>query len=595
MGRWRAAWLKLPLESVCIATTPNGCEARKALPKMGDGSTQLQEWVPWSVLTGTPRATLVELRALLRKYSRTSLLTACARLGIGFGFGPEAETAADFERTGFWAGLLLPPALIPKVFSFAKQGRPIFMQAQIRSLAAEVMRLPISASDGLETVPDQQIGELLLRAGEALYKPLVKVEGQMEQLANYVALFLPYYELNGPGDPIMSFLRFYIFLTINIPRLPQELRNFDVFALFEGEFGFSLTLYCEFIFAFINHAILERKNLTSTGRLDGALRKTWFQKTTLLVDQIEKMFATVSFGLNDLPDTKPSVGFADFEFLRDRPYFATDEALYCLDYEYAVAKLESGALWRVLRRLPEKKKEAYLGFWGNVFEDYVAWLFESYSNGQINVFYVSPLYDNDDKPICDAIVVCGTTAVLIEAKLGTCPAKVRYAGDYQTMQAYLEQKLVAGTDRPVGVAQLLAAVGRLTVGPTESIPAHLRGIKKFIPLIITKDEIGSSWVINNYVNKRFQEQLKPEWTAKHAVTSLVTMNVSSLERLMHALSSNALSDVLEQRIAENPELNLAFESACKHIPAGATMGLSRHVEIMKSLADEIVKDFGMTD
>ncbi len=562
---------------------------------MGEISTQLQEWVPWSVLTGTPRATLPELRALLRKHSRTSLLTACARLGIGFQFGPEAETAADLERTGFWARLLLPPALVTKVFFFAKNGRPIFMQAQIKSLAAEVMRLSILPSDGLETVPDQQLGELLLRSGEALYKPLVKVEGQMEQLANYIALFLPYYELNGPGDPIMSFLRFYIFLTVNISRLPQELKNFDVFALFENEFGFSLKLYCEFIFAFINHAILERKNIASTGRLDGALRKTRFQKTTVPVEQIEKMFATVSFGLSDLPDTKPSVGFADFEFLRDRPYFATGEALYCLDYEYAVAKLESGALWRVLRKLPEQKKGAYLGFWGNVFEDYIAWLFESYSNVQINPFYGSPLYENENKPICDAIIVCGTTAVLIEAKLGTCPANVRYAGDYQAMQSYLEQKLVTGTDRPVGVAQLLTAVKALTVGPTEIIPASLRGIKKFIPLIIAKDEIGSSWVINNYVNRRFQEQLKPEWTAQHSITSLVTMSISSLERLMHALSSNALSDVLEQRIAENPELNAPFESACKHIPAGATVGMSRHVDIMKSLADEIVKDFGMTE
>ena len=68
---------------------------------MGETSTQLQEWVPWSVLTSTPRATLAELRALLRKYSRTSLLTACARLGIGFQFGPEAETAAGLEQTGF--------------------------------------------------------------------------------------------------------------------------------------------------------------------------------------------------------------------------------------------------------------------------------------------------------------------------------------------------------------------------------------------------------------------------------------------------------------------------------------------------------------
>ena len=35
-------------------------------------------------------------------------------------------------------------------------------------------------------------------------------------------------------------------------------------------------------------------------------------------DQIEKMFASVGFVLKELPDAKPSVGFADFEYLRDR-------------------------------------------------------------------------------------------------------------------------------------------------------------------------------------------------------------------------------------------------------------------------------------
>lgn len=562
---------------------------------MGEIAEQLQEWVPWSELTGTPRGTLAELRALLRKYSRTSLLTACARLGIGFQFGPEAETAADVRTTEFWSRLLLPAELIPKVSYFARQGRPIFMQAQIKFLAAEVMRLGMQPSDGITPVPDQALGELLIRSGEALYKPLVKVEGEMKKLANYVALFLPYYELNGPGDSIMNFLRFYIFLTVNIPRLPSTLKNFDVDSLFEKEFGFPLKLYCGFIFAFINHAITERKNMASDGRLDGALRKTWFHKTTVPSERIGKIFAAVSFGLPDLPDTKPSVGFADFEFLRDRPYFATAEALYCLDYEYAVSKLESGALWRVLRRLPEKKKGAYLGFWGNVFEDYVAWLFEIYSNQQFNVFYGSPSYAHEDKPICDAIVVCGTTAVLIEAKLGTCPAKVRYAGDYKTMQEYLEQKLVTGTDRPVGVAQLLTAVENLTTGPKECVPSALHGITRLIPLIITRDEIGSSWVINNYLNRRFQEQLKEECKRHCEITSLVSMNVSSLERLMHALSNQALSEVLEKRIAEDEGLNAPFESACKSIPAGATIGMWKHREIMNALGDRIVEDFGMTE
>src|SRR5579864_3948682 len=112
------------------------------------------------------------------------------------------------------------------------------------------------------------------------------------------------------------------------------------------------------------------------------------------------------------------------------------------------------------------RREPYLSFWGSVFEDYVAWLFEVYANASLNNVYPSPAYPNEkNKPICDLIVVCGSTAILIEAKLATCRTDIRYGGDYKTMKKYLEDKLVVGTNRPVGVAQLLTAVRKLAVLP----------------------------------------------------------------------------------------------------------------------------------
>jgi hypothetical protein len=40
---------------------------------------------------------------------------------------------------------------------------------------------------------------------------------------------------------------------------------------------------------------------------------------------------------------------------------------------------------------------------------------------------------------------------------------------------------------------------------------------------------------------------------------------------------------------------MPFESACKHITAGATTGMWKHVEVMRDFGEEIVKDFGMTE
>jgi hypothetical protein len=513
-----------------------------------------------------------------------------------FDYGPDAETAAGEEETAKWIPILFPPALVLRVEAFAKQDRVIFFQGQLRSLAAEVTRLEQSHAEDSTFVPDAALGGLLLAAGELLYKPHVKLSDDLDVMANLVAEFLPTYEIGSITEPLMLFLRFYIFLTIIIPQLPENLKTFDVDARFEKRFGFPLKRYYQFIYSFILHAMIERNHKPVGAPLDGALRTSWFQKTKVPVEQVSTMFDTVCFSLTNLPDTKPPIGYGDFEFLRDHPYFKHDSGMYCLDYEYAVAKLESGALWRVLRDLDSKERLSYLGFWGNVFERYVAWLFVTYANKRLNAFYPSPTYEQDgDRPICDAVVVCGYTAVLVEAKLATCPATVRYSGDYQQFRKYLEDRLVTGTDRPIGVSQLVNAVEKLTTLPPAALPPFLRAIRKFVPLIITKDEIGSSWVTNSYLNARFAQKINRRKCKRFTITPLVSMSVSTLERSLAALGKHAFSDILEDRMRADRKLGQPFEAASSHVPVGRARGAFKHMEIMESLSNDLIADFGMTD
>ena len=394
----------------------------------------------------------------------------------------------------------------------------------------------------------------------------------------------------------MLFLRFHIFLTIIIPQLPSNLRTFDVEALFEQQFGFPLKRYYQFIYAFMMHAMMERAQKPEDAPIDGALRVSWFQKTALPSEQVKEMFKTVCFSLHNLPDKKPPFGYGDFEFLRDNPYFQHEDAIYCLDYEYAVAKLESGALWRVLKTLESPKRLPYLGFWGQVFEHYVAWLFTVYADKGRNKLYPAPFYEHEkNRSICDAIVICGSTAVLVEAKLATCSAPVRYSGDYQQFKKYLEDRLVAGTDRPIGVSQLVNAVETLASLPSADAPPLLRGITKFIPLIITKDEIGSSWMTNAYLNARFREKLNRKKCKKYTVTPLVSMSISTLERSLAALSDHAFSDILQDRIRADRKLAQPFEAASSYVPIGPARKVFKHMEIMHNLTDELIDDFGMVE
>jgi hypothetical protein len=145
-----------------------------------------------------------------------------------FNYGPNAGTTASDEATANWAPLLFPSALVERIRMLVSHGRLIFFQAQLRYLAAEVIRLNPYGGEDSPPVPDGMLGELMLRAGELLYEPHPKPTDELDALANLVSQFLPIYEMDSPTEAFIPFLRFYIFLTINIPRLPDELKTFDV-------------------------------------------------------------------------------------------------------------------------------------------------------------------------------------------------------------------------------------------------------------------------------------------------------------------------------------------------------------------------------
>jgi hypothetical protein len=412
----------------------------------------------------------------------------------------------------------------------------------------------------------------------------------LDGYANIAAEFLPTYEIASATDPLFGFLRFYIWLMKIIPRIPTNLLKFDLEAEFQKVFPFSVVTYAEFIATFALHALQERQTQTYDKPIDATLRKSWFKKTSIPEAALEQMFETVSFSLDKMPKPKDTLGYGDFEFLKDRPYFLFNGEMYMLDYEFALGKLESAVIWRVMRRLPDNRKEPWLGYWGLVFEEYVTWMFETYAAPALHKLYPSPTYVNSTDQICDQIIICGNTAVLIEAKLATCTAADRYSGDYEKVRDYLEDKLV----KSKGVNQILNAVKRFGAkGP--DVPAYLKSIKKIIPVIVTRDDFGGCWGVNAYLNKRFKDQLSTKSHKGLVVTPLVCTNISCLERMMWVLQKKTLADVMEERIETDPTLRQPFDAAVKYVHQGAAPKLHAHVEAYKELTERLIVDFGMKE
>ena len=551
----------------------------------------MKYWLNWGEVSGTP-GTSEEFRELLGKYDRKGLLIACSRLSVEFNFGPDGSTVARSEITKQFVPRVFPADLAARVSKAVERDRIIFFQGQLRYIAAEATRL--SYAENLPDIENQEFGELMLRAAELMvFKPPTPPD-PIDALVNRIVEMVPYYEIDPPTDPFDQLMRIYVMLTVNIPRLASKVPlTFDVAIEFNKVFGFSLADYTNFMFSLQLHAMLERDNRRKNVDPPSPVGPYWLKATTLSEEIIHKVFATVSFSLDAIEPKEPH-GYADFTFLRDQPYLKDGEHYFCLDYEFALGKLESGVMYRVLDSLAPNRKDPYLSFWGPVFEDYLAWLFESYASTKHNIYYPQPKY-GDGTELCDAIVICGGTAILIEAKIATCNIETKYSGDYVLMKKYLESKLVGTPNNRKGVLQLTKAIENIRDKPAAFLPPCLANVKKIIPLIVTKDEIGSSFFINTYLNERFEAQFRRKDYKTLTITPLVTMSAGSMERAMRPLARMAFSTILENRITTDHQLGRPFEAASKYVLKGTARELPKHMELLSAAMDGVMKYFGMIE
>jgi hypothetical protein len=143
------------------------------------------------------------------------------------------------------------------------------------------------------------------------------------------------------------------------------------------------------------------------------------------------------------------------------------------------------------------------------------------------------------------------------------------------------------------VSQLITAIEKITAETKDELPEWLRDVRKIIPVIITKDDIGSSWMTNGYLNARFQEKRVGLRNKKCKVTPLVSMNIATLERACSAMQKMTFSDIMEDRIREDRNLGRPFEAASTFVPRGTPRNFHTHIEIMKELGERMRIDFGM--
>jgi hypothetical protein len=246
--------------------------------------------------------------------------------------------------------------------------------------------------------------------------------------------------------------------------------------------------------------------------------------------------------------------------LSDKPLYKDGQNYFPIDLSLLTDKFDTGPFWKVNGHIPPDQRERFHVFWGQVFESYIQWLIGSSINGRTNKLLPNPRYSGKpEQEVCDAIVITGRCAILIEMKSSTFTVASKYGGDPGVLNSELQGKLVGTPTRRKGVHQLVEAVQRLCKADSQE---HVDGldpyeVTTFFPLLLLRDDLGSAIGINAYLNHSFQELIKGTKFLR-TVTPLFCMSCQDLEKLSPYLLDTPLSAILTARYKSDKDLAFSF-------------------------------------
>jgi len=147
----------------------------------------------------------------------------------------------------------------------------------------------------------------------------------------------------------------------------------------------------------------------------------------------------------------------------------------------------------------------------------------------------------------------------MEYKGSTFTARGKYAGDGKALKKELEQKLVGEPKRRKGVRQLAEAAGRLgrRVNPDRIEGVDFSGVQRVLPLLVMRDDFGSTFGMNTYLEFRFRE-LAIERNLQFEVPSVFVLSCDDVEKVTPYLRDTFLADILMARFRQEPSLFSPF-------------------------------------
>lgn len=504
-------------------------------------------YVPYSELNNGKPSTFDEFCGELGVFARTRILHICSAMNAALFSNEDAlnqEAHDAFVRTFF------EPPLAERLLRKQGDVRFVFHRQQVLFVAKTAVLA--CSDDGLIPGPLQfrRLGRIFLMAGDHLPNPVGAPEQLDNKFAYLAAQFLPIQEASGFHRFDHKVARSFMMLSQCAPKLHGDPCYYDIQQTFEKITGVPLVTFQSLLFGSLARFHKFHPKAYVSNPKNFGLSKTWFASTAIAPDVVDRFLELVSATPAEFKCAyeRSNQGTSDFTPFRDRPLFRDGDFLFLIDFAFLAEKFETAPFWTVHNYLREKRaRDALHAFWGRVFEKYGCEILQGSSSQPMNVVHESPSFvDKQKGEVCDAIVICGNTAALIELKGTTFSSFAKYGGDFNSLKAELDYKLFQDREgNAKAVLQLKRAVDLICGSdtPEQVDGVDLKYIKTVYPVIVTRDDVGSTVGVNAFLQVRFDGVVRRKQMRK-TVTPVFCLDAEDLERLTAYLTDTPFTDLL---------------------------------------------------
>ena len=415
------------------------------------------------------------------------------------------------------------------------------------------------------------LGGALLRANDLLAHPFPKAKTFRERCLVAVGHSFSVQEANAFHSWEYKALRSYWMLHRTLPELAHRQPFYDIPRLFLEETGLDLLTFQILNFMTMTGFLKEVSKTRATSPVE--LPETWLSTTDFSELDKATYLSYVSATTSDLRErTAKHHEPNDYTAFRETPLLRLDGRLVLIDFGFLCEKFESGPFWAGRRQVPEEQANVYFSFWGDLFERYVCDVLRLSSDPKANQAITDPRFDAGGQ-FTDCAVRSGRSLVMIEAKSSTLSTRVKYGADLGTLDRTIRRNFVEDGNTPKALKQLINGISKAFVQGIPVAGIRPQEIDTIFPVLITRDEVGSTMGIAPLLNNIFQELVKEEqFQMSQSIAPLLCLSSEDMERVSSVLREAPFYKVIEGYFrgcratgAKHPPFRMADNSFLKQL------------------------------